>query len=243
MDENEVILSRIQKLLRLSTSSNPNEAAVAAGKAQELLLKYNLSMTQVEGYKVENAEPISEEIQYFGKNLINWKASLANVVARNNLCRVFTTGNALCWVGKETNMQVARYLSDTLIADLERLAEAYWQGILYLRTLNLVTGENATIHGRAYKNSFYAGAVEVIRERLAASKRQLQNADINMNAMIIVEDDALAQYLKRFNLHATQRSGPTTNSGYAAGREAGASVSFRTGVGSGGSLGPKQIRG
>ena len=243
MTENDVILSRIQKLLRLSTSSNPNEAAVAAGKAQELLLKYNLSMTQVEGYSEEKQEPITEDRQSFGNNLSNWKFSLAGVVARNNLCRVFSYGNQIVWVGRQTNMEVARYLSDTLIADLERLAEQYWNGVLLLRKLGLETPVTMGVHGREYKNSFYAGATSVIRQRLASSKTQMQNADINMNALIVAEDRSLDIYLRtHYNLRSAY-SRPVGQSGYSAGREAGASVSFKTGVGAGGSSAPRQIRG
>jgi putative NIF3 family GTP cyclohydrolase 1 type 2 len=41
------ILDRIQKLIALSTSPNENEAAVAAEKAQALLIEHNLSMADV----------------------------------------------------------------------------------------------------------------------------------------------------------------------------------------------------
>lgn len=242
MDENEVILSRIQKLLRLSTSSNPNEAAVAAGKAQELLLKYNLSMTQVEGYSAEKQEPIIEDIQRFGKNLVDWKFSLAHVVARNNLCQVFSRGNSIVWVGRDTNMQVARFLTDTLIADLERLGTQYWNGVLLLRKLGLAQGESAYIHGRVYKSGFYTGAIEVIKERLRASKQSL-TVDPDMNALVVREDDAVALFVKNnYNLHYSSRYLNTNAAGYSAGREAGGLVSFKTGVGAGGSSAPKMIR-
>jgi hypothetical protein len=242
MDENEVILSRIQKLLRLSTSSNPNEAAVAAGKAQELLLKYNLSMTQVEGYSAEKQEPIIEDMQRFGKNLVDWKFSLAAVVARNNLCHVHSYGSSIVWVGRNTNMQVARFLTDTLIADLERLATEYWNGVLLLRKLGLAQGESAYIHGRVYKSGFYSGAVETIRERLRASKQSL-TVDPNMNALVVREDNAVGLFVKsHYNLHYNSGYLNTNAAGFAAGREAGGLVNFKTGVGAGGSSAPKMIR-
>jgi hypothetical protein len=42
------IIEKIQKLLALATSDNENEAQMAAKRAQELLLKYNLKLTDVE---------------------------------------------------------------------------------------------------------------------------------------------------------------------------------------------------
>ena len=37
------ILERIKKLLKLSESSNPHEAALAAQRASELMFKYNVN--------------------------------------------------------------------------------------------------------------------------------------------------------------------------------------------------------
>src|SRR3712207_287418 len=42
------VVERIKKLLALTSSQNPNEAALAASKAQELLFRHNLSMAMVE---------------------------------------------------------------------------------------------------------------------------------------------------------------------------------------------------
>jgi hypothetical protein len=244
MDESEVILSRVQKLLALATSNNVNESAAAAAKAQELLLKYNLSVEQVAGYTVDKAEPIIEQQQMFANsNIVEWKASLAFIVARNNLCRGFIQGNKFVWVGKDTNIQVARYLTDTLIADLERLARDYWNGILLLRQANLATGEAAYVHGRTWKSSFYRGAIDEIKVRLAESKRVL-TTDSNMFALVVREDDALAEYLRKYNLRSRGTTSSSTNySGYSSGREAGRSVSFKTGLGSGGANGTKLIGG
>lgn len=241
MEDNEVILSRIQKLLALTTSSNENEAAVAASKAQELLLKYNLSMTQVEGYNAEKTLPIIEQIVGSG-NLPDWQSRLAGVVARNNLCSVFTSGSRLVWVGRETNIQVGRYLTDTLMSDLERLATEYWNGILFARKFGFAKGEELTIHGRVWKQGFYFGAIEVISKRLRESKASLAQ-DGNMSALIVKEDTSVAQYLRdHYNLRYSSGHRNLAQSGFSTGKEAGATVGFKTGVGSGGAAAPKQIR-
>ncbi|SCW68249.1 Protein of unknown function [Lachnospiraceae bacterium C10] len=44
MKATESIEEKIKKLLALSQSSNPNEAKAALLKAQDLMLKYNLSI-------------------------------------------------------------------------------------------------------------------------------------------------------------------------------------------------------
>src|SRR4051812_49350731 len=42
------IVEKVRKLLALSTSSNPHEAALAAAKAQNLLAQYNLELSQID---------------------------------------------------------------------------------------------------------------------------------------------------------------------------------------------------
>ena len=43
MNDNEKIMDKLEKLLRLAESPNANEAYAAAQKAQELFVKYNIS--------------------------------------------------------------------------------------------------------------------------------------------------------------------------------------------------------
>ena len=45
--EHASIIERVRKLLALSRSDNPHEAASAAAKAQALLSEYNLSMSDI----------------------------------------------------------------------------------------------------------------------------------------------------------------------------------------------------
>src|ERR671936_262843 len=47
--ESERIVERVRKLLALSASSNPNEAARAAEKAVELAQRHNLDLARIDG--------------------------------------------------------------------------------------------------------------------------------------------------------------------------------------------------
>ena len=50
MEEASRVLERIQKLLNMSEDvSSPNEAAVAATKMREMLMKHNLSLSDIKG--------------------------------------------------------------------------------------------------------------------------------------------------------------------------------------------------
>ena len=51
--QDELLIKKVQKLLALATSSNENEANVAAQKAQELIVKYNIDMQQLDSKDFE----------------------------------------------------------------------------------------------------------------------------------------------------------------------------------------------
>ncbi len=81
MAVDSTVLSKIKKLLALSTSSNPNEAALAAAKAQELLMIHNLTLSQVEA---QGEEKYCEAFVKTGSRV--WQRLLLTVIARNNFC-------------------------------------------------------------------------------------------------------------------------------------------------------------
>lgn len=235
----EAILSRIQKLLALATSDNVNEAELAASKAQELLLEHNISEDELNSFSSEKNERVIE-IRTKGKNArnrSNWSIALADIVARANLCSIITSGAGLIWIGKKTNLEVAQYIFDNLVNDLTRIADL--EHYKYKQT----TPHYAQIHGKTWKNSFYYGANQSIRERLNTNLEQLTASREDMNALVVRNDIELKEYIQKqypylsYNSHRFNRD----RSGFAAGQAAGRSVSFRTGIGAGGSSGPKLL--
>lgn len=87
MKQKEIII-KIQKLLALSKSSNQNEAQNAMLKAQKLLIKYKLSLQEVESFSKENVkiEDFRTEQKFRGKS---WKSNLAKVIADNFRCFMY----------------------------------------------------------------------------------------------------------------------------------------------------------
>ena len=113
MEQKEIII-KIQKLLALSKSSNENEAQNAMLKAQKLLIKYKLSLKEVESYSKENIkiEDFKTEQKFRGKS---WKSNLAQVIADNFGCFIyFNTGNykvhRVCFYGKEEDVIIANIM-------------------------------------------------------------------------------------------------------------------------------------
>lgn len=89
MADMEKILTKIQNLFDLANNnSNENEAIAAAMKAQELMAKYNIELSQLnddadkEMYKAVYENTSKHEMK-------NWKTRLANVIARNFCCKYY----------------------------------------------------------------------------------------------------------------------------------------------------------
>lgn len=246
-DQNiDKLLDKAKKIHGYTKSTNVNEAANAAARLTEFLLKYNLDISQVEGHETNKEEPLGrKDVNYFYENVINWQNTLAWIIAKANLCTTVRSGTHIVWLGKLSNIQVAEFIFDTAVADILDMAKNMWSIILQARAdprfADKLNQELKTIHGKEWKNTFYVGAVDGIRDRLDAEVNALRQ-DTNMNALIVYNDRAIQEYTKTQFPRLTQRSFHyRENSGYGAGHRFGSEYQFKTGVGAGGSESTRQL--
>lgn len=243
-EDREAILAKIKKVLALTTSDSVEESANAADKAQALLLKYRISMEEVEGFSLDKNEKVIETKLpgKAGYNKIAWYNNLAHWVAKANLCRMITSGAGQLWIGKPTDIEVAQYLFSVIANDLERLCNIAW-AIESAKQASLP--KYYRVHGKTWKNNFYHGAVQTIRDRMNANLRQLEASDDSYMALIVHNDADINEYLK--DNHPFLRTNVSyinmNRSAFETGKAAGQMVQFRQGVGAGGSHGPKLIKG
>ena len=111
-ETNETIILKIKKLFALARKNpNPHESEAAAAKAQELLLRYNLSESELDTFR-SKTERITR--QYYtghqspnGLQEVRWKIQLADAVARNNLCKVIhhPYQKKISWIGKSLTLK------------------------------------------------------------------------------------------------------------------------------------------
>lgn len=251
MTEQEAILTKIKKLLALATSDNANEAAIAAAKAQELLLEYNISDEDLENFNSTQHEKVIE-VSMAGKNgqggnRTAWYDILANTVAKANLCTLLISGGNLIWIGKKTNIEVAQFIFENLVRDLTRIADATWTVISKIQKLEQEYPDpnkpySDPVHGKTWKNNFYHGANQSIKARLTANLVQLKEVD-KINALVVRNDIELKEYMniKYPRLSYLNHTMSSNRSGFESGKAAGRSVPFRSGIGAGGSSGPKLL--
>lgn len=215
------IVDKIQKLLALAQSSNPNEAALAAARAQELMIKYAVEEADLNKNRigvVPNEAIETEALELGYKSLPHWQIHLANALSKSFFCRVFYRRGRDCFVvGRKSDREVLKATFRALKSDIERLADKAWNA----------KPKDFGIHGRTWKVGFYEGAVKTISERLEANILKLK-ADNAGTAIVLVNrqkdvDDFLAKNYKLGNGGARRTINPT---GYQEGRVAGQALNL-----------------
>ncbi len=231
-------MAKVTKLLRLSESSEPHEAALAAQRAQEILTRYNIDRAALSLDGTES-EP-EEEIQNFtdrapldeaNARLATWKTVLANRLAPANQCAVYVSGSAIGIVGRASDVEKVRYMYALLVRETERLTDRHGKGC-----------------GQRWRNSFRYGVVAAIAEKLAQTAAKVASdmrAESTGNALVLV-NQAIAKveqrgrdvesYLRRnLKLRQSSRKVRASSDAHAEGYRAGQTINM--GGGARGALG------
>lgn len=107
------IIRKIKKLLALSKSSNEHEAKRAMLKAQEFLIKYKISIKEVEAYQDKKVKVIESRTKItFTK--AKWKGELAHIIAENFGCYTYfkcAGTNIVMFMGKEEDVTICEIVS------------------------------------------------------------------------------------------------------------------------------------
>lgn len=187
----EYLVERARKLLALATSRNPHEAALAAAKARDLLARHNLSLATVEAGPAGGDRPAYISERFDSGGWMDWRRRLLATVVRHHACRGVSYGGTrdVGVVGEPHNVAAVRHLYAFLVGEIARLAEA-GAG----EQPNLDPGD-----ARAWKRSFYQGAVRTIAWRLSARRRQDEAADPHAAALVVSKERELDEaYYRHF---------------------------------------------
>ena len=115
------ILDKVKKLLSLAGNNPSEEEAIAASlKAQELIAKYNLDLTDIE----KEEQEISQARFTTGVDK-SWKYGLANVIANNfRVCSYWLARRQVVFYGYKPDVTVAIMTYEYLFKTGERSARA-----------------------------------------------------------------------------------------------------------------------
>jgi hypothetical protein len=176
-------LKRLQKLLSLASSSNPHEAQAATIKANELLLKYNLSQIR--------SISLDDEIACVKKVLQKKRADsklnaiyqiLSHFYVRPVLSRQ-NSSTSLEVVGTRHNVELADYIAKYL--DLE--FEHFWQ--------NASSGD-PTLKGVVKKNNYITGLASGFIDKLTKERSNRNIIKEESKGLILINQqlERLTQY-------------------------------------------------
>lgn len=127
------ILKRIAGLLALSEdrAATPNEIAIAARKAQELMDRHRLTRADLDNGNADGPQLHQDEPFINQKRIPDWLMGLANVVGQHNGCfsvvyrNEATRKQQLVMIGRREDVDVARYLFTFLRREIDRVARLY----------------------------------------------------------------------------------------------------------------------
>lgn len=240
MDVDNSILARIKKLLDLSNSSNENEAALAAAKAQELMFKHNLEISQVENIDLRPDEKVDEhnfDLDAGVSKVANWRSWLFSNVAKTSLCKAYFHRSYRGYgkqskvygriIGRKSDVEVAQYTYTWLTNELERLSREYMANQIYWDQYDSRKMRRSWLEGAAM------GVIAQLNEQFNARKRETEAS----TALVVVRDREIQDWMENNGLqlrHSSSSVSQQDRNAYSAGFKTGSTMSVRKGV-SGGS--------
>lgn len=181
--QKENVVSLVKKLLSLADSKvNEHEAKVAAMKAQELIAKYNIVISD-EDEEANEIETVDVEVVP-GKK---WKINLSVLVANNFRCKCFWVGRKrCCFYGYKNDAEVAKEVFSFLFKQGNKCAnnlvykykvtKGYTEGVYksfiygYLVGLEQSLGENSKALMLTVSDVVAKGYDEMMKESNPDSK-------------------------------------------------------------------------
>ena len=212
------ILDKVKKLMSLGTSSNVHEAERAMLKANELLMKHNLTHLNDEG-KDLYFQRLFEIKQINGKS-----RCMVNILRSFGVFPVFNAWTKRGYVievsGSKTNVQIADYVAQFLDRELEKLYKK--------------ARKEDGFGGLRAKNAFFAGLSRGYLSKFEKQKEEIEKSDTSNQLQAYRKEIAdMAEELIYEKLTGTRSSEAGHMDARDSGYETGKKLSISQGVQSG----------
>ena len=172
------IEEKIKKLLALSESNNPNEAKAALLKAQELMLKYNIS----EGNAGTDAEICTESI-HISRN--RYAKRIAVLIADNFRTKTWLSTQHINFMGFREDVTASRLCFEYLIEESAKCFNDYVYNHKDSFEDNTKSYQNYIY--RQWMDGFVAGLEEAFESR---------KSELEYQIMLITPEEVLQEFNK-----------------------------------------------
>lgn len=202
------LLERIKKLLRMASSGSgatENEAAVALQKANELLLRHNLTLADI---NLKDSEAADARLAHEDMEVLNedWRVDLIRAIASANLCHVIRvklphSQQHMTWVptkvhliGTETNRLVVKELYLWISEQIEGKYGLYLQA--YREEFGVYgRPRQSDKKPREFRYGFFMGITRRLVERIEGQKVRAGNLQ-GCTALVLAHDEKNKQYAR-----------------------------------------------
>ncbi len=214
------IEDRIRKLLALADSPNEHEAAAAAEKAQELMLRHGIELATV---AASAHQPLKVDEHVVSGKVDPWRRILASAVARSAGGRVVWHAD---WQGPRSQGRLLFYGPAGAVhgmVDVYRYLEAQLTVISAAATAGRAERH---VHGRTWRNSFLLGAVGRLSQRLDARRNASTQTSVDDSRALVLVTTAVDREIERRHpsLRASNYQPAVHKHAYAAGGQAAQTV-------------------
>lgn len=226
----EDLIKKVQALRALTSSSNLNEAAAAARAAEKLIQDYALEEAEFEFANGSNEKIYEDEhsLTDWGRRQNVWQNILLTALTTAYSCEGILKHKdgkiGFYAVGRPSDISTMRYQFAFFSLEITRLAEL------------LAPNDLGRGTGKRWYNSFYLGAVRAISDSLEATKKQVQNTATSQ-ALAIIDKHAqdAADWMRVYHpeMRTVQKRSRHDQSAYNLGKQAGAGLQSKPGMGTG----------
>ena len=125
MFNSDSIEEKIEKLLRLSLSNNPNEARAALLKAQELMLKYNVDHTSFKEKREVKTVSFDLSDPEINLKMEDYYQLLAMVIAKNFRAKTFVNSSKIFFIAINQDAKAIINLFSFIMFETELCFDTY----------------------------------------------------------------------------------------------------------------------
>lgn len=173
----EKILKRIQRLLAMSNdASSPNEAAIAARRAEALMREHNITEADTILKDLSDDDIVAQGAATGYKTLPEWQAILSVQVAKlmDCDCRAYVDSRnrrTVTFLGQREDAQVAAWIFEYLVDTIQRLSKKY-----RARMRREKGGAGHGTNMNLYRHGLMRSICETIDEMMAEKAAELKKS-------------------------------------------------------------------